>query len=108
MHAEIVRMLRKEPAPSLRKLAQATHAGTVAILARLHPKYPHHLKIVPALEWAQEREPLTVRVRFARYCRGEPLAQTAEQLTLLWDDEVCTSCRTPRTPPTHRCASYSP
>ena len=82
------RMLRREPAPAVRRLAQATHAGTVAILARLHPKYPHHLKIIPALEWAQNEQTLTVRVRFARYCRGEPLAQAAEQITLLWDDEA--------------------
>ena len=82
------RIVRKEAAPAVRRLAQATHAGTVAILARLHPKYPHHLKILPAIEWAQTDETLTIRIRFGRYCRGEPLVLTAEALQLLWDDEA--------------------
>ena len=80
------RMVRREPAPALRRLAQAQHAGSVAVLARLHPKYPRHLKIAPAMEWAQSDEMLLIRIRYARYARGEALVQSTEQLELLFND----------------------
>ena len=80
------RMLDKVPSPALRRFAQSRRDGAAALLARLHPRYPHHLKMVPALEWAQTEELLFVRVRYARYARGEPIVHGADGLQVLWDD----------------------
>ena len=81
------RMLRKEPVPALRRLAQDLHAGAIGVLARLHPKYPYHLKVSPALDWAQSETTVLVRIRYSRYARGEPLVLSTESLKLEWDDE---------------------
>ena len=80
------RMTRKEPAPLLRRFAQSRHDGAVALLARLHPKYPQHLKMIPAPEWAQSADAIFVRIRFARYTRGEPLVLGADMVDVRWDD----------------------
>ena len=83
------RLLRKAASPAVRAFAQATHDAAHAILARMHPKYPKHLKLIPALEWAQTEELVTVTIRHARYTRGEPLFVGVEASTLrLGDDEL--------------------
>lgn len=83
------RMLRKVPAPAVRRYAQERRDSSIAILARIHQKYPKHLKMLPALEWAQSEDALFVRVRYARYTRGEPLVINTEVLALEWDDAKC-------------------
>lgn len=80
------RMLRKESAASVRRFAQRKKDGAVAVLARLHQRYPYHLKMLPALEWAQSAEAIFVRVRYARYTRGEPLTETADAFELRFSD----------------------
>ena len=80
------RLLRRQPATAMRKLAQAAVDATQVILARLHPKYPQHLKFVPALEFAQSEELISVRVRYARYPRGEPLFVGTEGMELRLSD----------------------
>lgn len=67
------RLLRKQPVLALRKLAQYTIAQSQVVLAQLHPRYPRHLKFLPAIEWAQTEEILSVKVRHARYTRGDPI-----------------------------------
>ena len=83
------RLLRKQPAPAMRLLAQEAHDAMQGILARLHPKYPRHLKWPPAIEWAQTDDSVAIKVRHARYTRGEPAFVKVEQSDLrISDDEV--------------------
>lgn len=84
------RMLAKKPSPSVRRAAQAMQDGAVAILARMHQRYPNHLKIQPGIEWAQTEDKMLVRVRYARYTRGEALFQRAERgaREVSWDEDV--------------------
>ena len=51
-------------------------------LVRLHPKYPAHIKAVPALLWAQTSETLHVRVRLSRYPGGEYTMRRASPLVV--------------------------
>ena len=74
------RMLQKLPSPRVRFLAQTQHDSAVSLLARLHPRYPQHVKAIPALLWSQTDDMVQVRVRFARYPGGEALVQTLEEL----------------------------
>ena len=67
------RLLRKQPCANVRAHAQTTHDSAVALLARMHPKYPQSVKFLPAIEWAQNADTIRAKVRHARYTRGEPL-----------------------------------
>lgn len=77
---------RRTPRLRVRNFAQATKEGAAAVLARLHARYPQHVKMLPAIEWAQTAETLLVRVRFARYTRGEALFLRSERHELHCDD----------------------
>ena len=80
---------RRTASERLRQLAIAQRDGAVGILARVHTRYPTHLKFLPAVEWAQSPEYVSVRVRYARYPTAEPLFKRAEALKLAWrDDEL--------------------
>ena len=83
------RLLSKQPAARVRAFAQATHDSAVAILARLHHKYPASVKFLPAVEWAQTADVISVRVRYGRYTRGEALFQRIDgtPAVRLSDDE---------------------
>ena len=81
------RMVRKEQSPALRRFAQRRQDGAVALLARMHQRYPNHLKIIPAIEWAQTDELVFIRIRYARYTRGEPLCLRADAFEFLFDDD---------------------
>ena len=76
------RLGRGESGPRIRSYARARADSATGILARLHPRYPHHLKSVPALLWAQTDELLHVRVRFARYTTGEAMARRVEHVNV--------------------------
>ena len=45
------RLGRGESGPRIRSYANARADTATGILARLHPRYPHHPKSVPALVW---------------------------------------------------------
>ena len=76
------RMQRKLASHNVRKLAQARRDAAAHFLARLHPRYPRHLKAVPALVWAQTEEVVQLRLRFARYTTGASLCQYVEHATV--------------------------
>ena len=80
--AQTIKLLR------VRRFAEAQAHAASSFLARLHPRYPLHLKVVPALLWAQTEDILAVRVRFARYTVGESLASLVEEanVTLTTDE----------------------
>jgi len=80
------RLLRKQPAPAMRKLAQSAFDAMQVVLARMHSQYPRHLKFVPALEFAQTDDIISVRVRHARYARGAPLFVAVEGVNLRFSD----------------------
>ena len=73
------RVLAKRQSPRVRHFAQAQHASAVALLSRMHPRYPQHVKAIPALVWAQDDTTVQIRVRFARYTGGESIVDTLEQ-----------------------------
>jgi len=66
----------------LRELAQSRANEAKNFLVRLHPKYPAHIKAVPALLWAQTSETLHVRVRLSRYPGGEYTMRRASPLVV--------------------------
>ena len=66
----------------LRELAQSRVNEAKNFLVRLHPKYPAHIKAVPALLWAQTSETLHVRVRLSRYPGGEYTMRRASPLVV--------------------------
>ncbi|KAL1519475.1 hypothetical protein AB1Y20_022994 [Prymnesium parvum] len=70
-----------------RRLAEARKENASHLLARLHPRYPYHVKLPPALLWAQDRERLHVRVRYARYATGEPICRAVEAVNLTLSTE---------------------
>ena len=76
------RLGRGESGLRIRSYANARADNATGILARLHPRYPRHLKSVPALVWAQTDELLHVRVRFARYTTGEAMARRVEHVNV--------------------------
>jgi len=76
--AIVSRLSRGEQALRVRAYAVARRDAAVGILARVHPRYPRHLKSVPALLWAQTNEAFHLRIRFARYTSGEAMARRVE------------------------------
>lgn len=80
--AIVSRLSRGEQALRVRAFAVARHDAAVGILARVHPRYPRHLKSVPALLWAQTNEAFHLRIRFARYTSGEAMARHVEHLNV--------------------------
>ncbi|KAL1528739.1 hypothetical protein AB1Y20_010071 [Prymnesium parvum] len=86
--ALLSRIAKKRQSLRVRHFAQAQHAGAVAILARLHPRYPQHVRAIPALVWSQDETTIQVRVRFARYTGGESLVDTLEQTSMSVDDRT--------------------
>lgn len=88
-HLLAQRVQKKQGISAVRNLVQAMHAGTVGVLARLHASYPKHLKIHPAIEWAQDNNYVTLRVRYARYTRGESLFREVDGgVAMSWSDDA--------------------
>lgn len=84
--ALIDRASKKRPSLRVRQFAQTRHAAAVSFLARMHPRYPRHVKAIPALVWSQNDTMIQVRVRFARYAGGESLVTNIEHTEVLIDD----------------------
>ncbi len=76
------RQSRGESGLRIRSYANARADAATGILARIHPRYPRHLKSVPALLWGQTDEVLHLRVRWARYTTGEPMARRVEHVNV--------------------------
>lgn len=72
------RKKRRESTERVRRFAQGTVQNASAVLARVHPRYPRHVRFLPALEWAQNDEVVQVRLRHSRYNRGELVFAVAE------------------------------
>ena len=75
------RLLRREQAPNVRRFAQRRKEAAHVTLARVHPRYPRHLKFIPAVVWAQSDEVVHVRVRHSRYTSGDVVIRGVERGT---------------------------
>ena len=80
--AVVSRTSRHLASPAVRQFAQSWKIAASGLLTRLHPSYPRRFKMLPAIVWAQTDEILHVRVRHARYTRGESAIKGIEQGTL--------------------------
>lgn len=80
------RLLRRQPSPTIRKMAQTSVDAMQVLLGRLNPKYPKNLRFVPALEYRESADAISVRVRHARYPRADPLFSTSDGIVVLLSD----------------------
>mmetsp|Transcript_7334 Transcript_7334/g.16042 ORF Transcript_7334/g.16042 Transcript_7334/m.16042 type:complete len:517 (+) Transcript_7334:1-1551(+) len=84
-HIEDARILLREnqcssaSCPRVRKLAQERADAAVLFLARMNPRWPAHVKLVPAVRWAQNDAIVRINLRFSRFTGGAPLVLGIEQ-----------------------------